>query len=75
VGCRNNAHSTREDAFFAAPVFAKTLRDNGKSRGYSLLKNCFGVEIQKLIAGICFDLLSRQLSAKNRGSHLVPADG
>jgi hypothetical protein len=41
VGCRNNAHSTREDAFFAAPVFAKTLRDNGKSRANSPLKNSF----------------------------------
>ena len=35
---------------------------------HRLLKNCFGVEFQKLIAGMCFDLLSRQLSANNRGS-------
>jgi hypothetical protein len=30
-----------------------------------LLKTCFGVEIQKLIAGMCFDRLSRQRSAVN----------
>jgi len=33
----------------------------------SLLINYFGVEFQKLIAGMYFDLLSRQLSAKKKG--------
>jgi hypothetical protein len=56
------------------------LPPDGKSRVRSLLKNCFGVEFQKLITGMWFDLLSRQRSAvsfqlKTGILHLVEADG